>query len=234
MSTRPDTPTQPIPSTPPPQVDDRPYPSNLKLLLIGNSAVGKSSLLLRFTDDDFLADEETSATIGVDFKVKQLQVEGRKYKLSIWDTAGQERFRTLTSSYYRGAQGVILVYDVSSRQSFQALTSWFRELSMYTSPEVVKMIVGNKVDKETFSREVSTKEGEEFAKRMNCLFIECSAKTNLGVEEAFKELVSRIIDTPSLWSETRERTARMGGRGEGIKVDEVSGGGGSGIGSCSC
>ncbi|KAJ9126230.1 Ras- protein Rab-18A [Naganishia onofrii] len=151
--------------------EEKSYPSNLKLLLIGNSAVGKSSLLLRFTDDDFLSDEETSATIGVDFKVKQLEVEGHRYKLSIWDTAGQERFRTLTSSYYRGAQGVILVYDVSSRQSFQSLTSWFRELSMYTSPEVVKMIVGNKVDKETFSREVSTKEGEEFAKRMNCQFI---------------------------------------------------------------
>lgn len=122
----------------------------------------------------------------------------------------------MTSSYYRGAQGVILgtflsyscfirryltsryaVYDVSSRASFTALTSWFRELSTYTSPEVVKIIVGNKVDKETFSREVSTKEGEEYARRMGCLFLECSAKANLGVEEAFKELVLRVWFFPS-------------------------------------
>jgi hypothetical protein len=86
----------------------------------------------------------------------------------------------------------ITVYDVSSRASFTALTSWFRELSTYTSPEVVKIIVGNKVDKETFSREVTTKEGEEYARRMGCLFLECSAKANLGVEEAFKELVARV------------------------------------------
>ncbi|KAI5452564.1 Ras- protein Rab-18 [Naganishia albida] len=221
-------------ATDPSSQEDRPYPSNLKLLLIGNSAVGKSSLLLRFTDDGFLADEETSATIGVDFKVKQLEVDGRKYKLSIWDTAGQERFRTLTSSYYRGAQGVILVYDVSSRASFSALTSWFRELSTYTSPEVVKIIVGNKVDKETFSREVSTKEGEDYARRMGCLFLECSAKANLGVEEAFKELVLRIIDTPSLWSETRPQNASRTAQGT-IKVDDaMPGGWGSSLSSCSC
>ncbi|KAJ9092661.1 hypothetical protein QFC21_006725 [Naganishia friedmannii] len=180
------------------------YPSNLKLLLIGNSA-----------------DEETSATIGVDFKVKQLEVEGHRYKLSIWDTAGQERF----------------LYDVSSRQSFQALTSWFRELSTYTSPEVVKMIVGNKVDKETFSREVSTKEGEEFAKRMNCQFIECSAKTNLGVVEAFKELVLRIVDTPSLWSNEGRNTVKdrtLASTSSTIKIDDMPGGWGSSLSSCSC
>lgn len=185
--------------------EERTYPSNLKLLLIGNSSVGKSSLLLRFTDDDFLSDEETTATIGVDFKVKQLEVEGRKYKLSIWDTAGQERFRTLTSSYYRGAQGVILVYDVSSRASFQALDSWFRELSTYTSPEVIKMIVGNKLDigdapSGRATREVSTEEGQRYAKTKGCLFLETSAKTNTGVFEAFSDLVIQIRDTPSLWS----------------------------------
>ncbi|KAF8976318.1 hypothetical protein BGZ46_008359 [Entomortierella lignicola] len=172
--------------------------ATLKLLLIGSSGTGKSSLLMRFVDGVFLAPDEISATIGVDFKVKVIDVEGKKYKLTIWDTAGQERFRTLTSSYYRGAQGVILVYDVSNRDSFNDLQTWFNELDTYcSSKEVVRMIVGNKVDKE--SREVSKQEGQELARKLQTLFVECSAKTRLGVQQAFDELVQQIIDTPSLW-----------------------------------
>ncbi|CDS13199.1 hypothetical protein LRAMOSA05377 [Lichtheimia ramosa] len=173
--------------------------ATLKLLLIGNSNVGKSSLLLRFTDDTFLPQEEVSATIGVDFKVAMMDVGDQRYKLTIWDTAGQERFRTLTSSYYRGAQGVILVYDVSSRESFEALDTWWKEVNTYcSSPDVVKMIVGNKVDKES-SRAVTYKEGAEMARKLQTLFVECSAKTNVGVKEAFEELVTKVIETPSLW-----------------------------------
>ncbi|KAI8580249.1 hypothetical protein K450DRAFT_237549 [Umbelopsis ramanniana AG] len=171
----------------------------LKLLLIGNSSVGKSSLLLRFTDDTFLPQDEVSATIGVDFKVSMMEVDGKRYKLTIWDTAGQERFRTLTSSYYRGAQGVILVYDVSNRDTFDALQNWYTELQTYSSSkDVVKMIVGNKVDKES-SRVVTYKEGAAMAQKLQTLFIECSAKTKVGVQEAFEELVQKIIETPSLW-----------------------------------
>ncbi|KAL7320477.1 Ras-related protein Rab-18 [Mucor circinelloides] len=171
----------------------------LKLLLIGNSNVGKSSLLLRFTDDTFLPQEEVSATIGVDFKVSMMEVNGKMYKLTIWDTAGQERFRTLTSSYYRGAQGVILVYDVSNRDTFDALNTWWNEVNTYcSSPDVVKMIVGNKVDKES-SRVVTYEEGANFARKLSTLFVECSAKTKVGVKQAFEELVEKIIETPSLW-----------------------------------
>ncbi|KAG2184199.1 hypothetical protein INT44_009214 [Umbelopsis vinacea] len=171
----------------------------LKLLLIGNSSVGKSSLLLRFTDDTFLPQDEVSATIGVDFKVSMMEVDGKRYKLTIWDTAGQERFRTLTSSYYRGAQGVILVYDVSNRDTFDALQNWYTELQTYSSSkDVVKMIVGNKVDKES-SRVVTYKEGAAMAQKLQTLFVECSAKTKVGVQEAFEELVQKIIETPSLW-----------------------------------
>ncbi|KAL1929950.1 hypothetical protein VTP01DRAFT_1104 [Rhizomucor pusillus] len=171
----------------------------LKLLLIGNSNVGKSSLLLRFTDDTFLPQEEVSATIGVDFKVSMMNLDGATYKLTIWDTAGQERFRTLTSSYYRGAQGVILVYDVSNRESFEALNTWWNEVNTYcSSPDVVKMIVGNKVDKES-SRAVTYKEGADLARKLQTLFIECSAKTNTGVKDVFEELVRKIIEMPSLW-----------------------------------
>ncbi|KXN73795.1 hypothetical protein CONCODRAFT_77179 [Conidiobolus coronatus NRRL 28638] len=173
--------------------------TTFKLLLIGNSNVGKSSFLLRFTDDTFLPPEETSATIGVDFKVKMLELEGKKYKLTIWDTAGQERFRTLTSSYYRGAQGVVLVYDVTNRDTFTSLDNWFEELDKYCpSKDVVKMIVGNKVDMDS-TRVVSLQEGLNYAKKRQALFIECSAKTKLGVQQAIEELVQKIIDTPVLW-----------------------------------
>ncbi|KAF8947647.1 Ras- protein Rab-18 [Haplosporangium gracile] len=183
--------------------------ATLKLLLIGSSGTGKSSLLMRFVDGVFLAPDEISATIGVDFKVKVIDVEGKKYKLTIWDTAGQERFRTLTSSYYRGAQGVILVYDVSNRDSFNDLQTWFNELDTYcSSKEVVRMIVGNKVDKES-SREVSRQEGQEFARKLQTLFVECSAKTKLGVQQAFDELVQQIIDTPSLWQKQAPANVRL-------------------------
>jgi len=174
-------------------------PINCKLLLIGNSSVGKSSLLLRFSDEQWLPEDEASATIGVDFRVHNMVVNGKKVKLSIWDTAGQERFRTITSSYYRGAQGIILVYDVSNRESFDALPKWYSELETYVSESVVKIVVGNKLDKE-FSRQVTTAEGAAFAERMGSLFIEASAKTAVGVREAFQEVVTKILDTPELWA----------------------------------
>jgi len=171
-------------------------PVNVKLLLIGNSSVGKSSLLLRFSDEQWLPEDESSATIGVDFRVHKMDVKGKKVKLSIWDTAGQERFRTITSSYYRGAQGIILVFDVSNRESFEALPRWYSELETYVSSSVVKIIVGNKVDKE-YSRQVSAAEAQQFADRMDSLFVEASAKTAVGVRDAFRGVVERILDTPT-------------------------------------
>nr|XP_014331807.1 PREDICTED: ras-related protein Rab-18 isoform X2 [Bos mutus] len=128
--------------------------TTLRILIIGESGVGKSSLLLlMFTDDTF--DPELAATIGVDFKVKTISVDGNKAKLAIWDTAGQERFRTLTPSYYRGAQGVILVYDVTRRDTFVKLDNWLNELETYcTRNDIVNMLVGNKIDKENHERKV--------------------------------------------------------------------------------
>uniref|UniRef100_A0A8C6VIQ8 Ras-related protein Rab-18-B n=1 Tax=Naja naja TaxID=35670 RepID=A0A8C6VIQ8_NAJNA len=157
-------------------MDTVPLPT-LKLLLIGDSAVGKSSLLLRFAEDTF--EPYLSPTI-----------------------AGQERFRTLTPSYYRGAQGIILVYDVTRRETFLGLESWLQELEIYTKKNVVKMLVGNKID-ET-NREVERREGLLFAQKHSMLFIEASAKMKAGVQSAFEEVVMRILQTPELWNIRRE------------------------------
>ncbi|XP_044460017.1 ras-related protein RABC1 [Triticum aestivum] len=177
-----------------------------KLLLIGDSGVGKSSLLLRFTSDSF---EDLSPTIGVDFKVKMVNIAGKKLKLAVWDTAGQERFRTLTSSYYRGAQGIIMVYDVTRRETFTNLSDiWAKEIDLYsTNQDCIKMLVGNKVDKES-ERAVTKKEGIDFAREYGCLFLECSAKTKVNVEQCFEELVLKILDTPSLLADASSGAKR--------------------------
>ncbi|KAJ3853519.1 ras family-domain-containing protein [Lentinula lateritia] len=209
---------------------------NVKLLLIGNSSVGKSSLLLRFSDEQWLPEDESSATIGVDFRVHKMDVNGKKVKLSIWDTAGQERFRTITSSYYRGAQGIILVYDVSSRESFDALPRWYSELETYVSDSVVKILVGNK----EFSRQVPTAEASAFAERMNSLFIEASAKMSVNVKETFQEVVEKIIDTPALWnngtgqSKVQRTDGGRGGVPGGVQVVGLSEEQTDHSGACSC
>lgn len=203
-------------------VDESEVLTTLKILIIGDSGAGKSSLLLRFTDDTF--DPEQAATIGVDFKVKTLNVDGNKAKLAIWDTAGQERFRTLTPSYYRGAQGVIVVYDVCNRSAFLRLDTWLSELETFaTRQDLVKMLVGNKIDKE--GKEVSTEEGKRFAKRHSMLFIEASAKSKEGVKIAFEELVEKILQTPGLWESTTTPKQAVNLRGGAQGADAAGGSG---------
>jgi len=167
---------------------------------------GKSSILLRFCDDDF--NEKQASTIGVDFKTKHIQIRGQKLKLAVWDTAGQERFRTLTSSYYRGAHGVILVYDCSQKTTFEHVKFWQDEVKKYsTNTEAIQMLVANKVDME--EKQVSREEGEEFAFANSMMFIETSAKTRQGIKQAFEEVCHKILDTPSLTANTHAAGARQ-------------------------
>ncbi|XP_019187353.1 PREDICTED: ras-related protein RABC2a [Ipomoea nil] len=169
---------------------------SFKILLIGDSGVGKSSLLVSFISN---ALDDLAPTIGVDFKMKTLAVGGKRLKLTLWDTAGQERFRTLTSSYYRGAQAIILVYDVTKRVTFTNISDvWAKEMELYsTNQDCVKMLVGNKVDRES-ERVVSREEGITLAKELGSLFLECSARTRENVEQCFEELALKIMEVPSL------------------------------------
>lgn len=184
------------------------YDHLIKLLLIGDSGVGKSCLLLRFSDDQFTTSFIT--TIGIDFKIRTVELDGKRVKLQIWDTAGQERFRTLTSSYYRGAQGIVFVYDITRRDTFDDLAEiWQREVDMYSTVEdCVKIVIGNKVDRAE-QRAVSREEGMAFARDNGCLFLECSAKTKVSVQEAFEELVRGVLETPSLLAETAAGDGRV-------------------------
>lgn len=185
----------------------------LKLLMIGESNVGKSSILLRFTEDEFY--ENMQSTVGMDYKTKQITIDENVVKLAIWDTAGQERFRTLTPSYYRDGQGAILMYDVTDRNTFVKLDTWLNELNTYCNKtDIVKMVVGNKIDLP--NREVSTEEGLQFARRHQTLYIESSAKTADGVKCCFEELVQKIIQTPGLW-DTHSVRAYSNGNTGGLK-----------------
>jgi Ras-related protein Rab-1A len=168
------------------------YDYLFKYLIIGNSGVGKSCLLIRFTDDKF--EEGYVTTIGVDFKIKTLEIEGKSVKLQIWDTAGQERFRNIVSTYYKGGHGIMMVYDITDLESFRCLDSWLKEIEKNASKNVYKILVGNKNDMEK-ERKVSFEKGMEFADLHGMKFFETSAKENKNVEEAFKEMTKDIINS---------------------------------------
>lgn len=165
------------------------YDYLFKLLIIGDSSVGKSCLLLRFADDSY--DDTYISTIGVDFKIRTVELEGKTAKLQIWDTAGQERFRTITSSYYRGAHGIIIVYDVTDIQSFNNVKQWLHEIDRYANHSVSKLLVGNKCDL-THNKLVQTHTAKAFADHLAIPFLETSAKDSINVEQAFLTMAAEI------------------------------------------
>ncbi|KAL1564868.1 Ras-related protein RABA2a [Salvia divinorum] len=170
------------------RADDE-YDYLFKVVLIGDSGVGKSNLLSRFTRNEFCL--ESKSTIGVEFATRTLQVEGRTVKAQIWDTAGQERYRAITSAYYRGALGALLVYDVTKPTTFENVSRWLKELRDHADSNIVIMLIGNKTDLKHL-RAVATEDAQSFAEKEGLSFIETSALEATNVEKAFQTILSEI------------------------------------------
>ena len=212
------------------------YDYLFKLLLIGNSSVGKSSLLFRFVENVW--DDNFVPTIGVDFvrniyliylyilqKLKTLEVNGKKVKLQIWDTAGQERFKNITASYYRGGNGVLVVYDITDRDSFENLNSWLIEIEKNANKNVYKLLIGNTCDLED-KRKVTYQEGKDFATSNGMQFIETSAKNDTKVKDAFELLTQEIIKasiTKDKSLERKEKTVHLSSGASDLSTKQKKG-----------
>jgi len=162
-----------------------------KIVLIGDSGVGKSNLMIRYTVGEF--NLESQSTIGVEFMCKVLKIESQNVKLQIWDTAGQERFRSISRSIYHGAKGIMIVYDITNQQSFDDVPTWINELSRHVNPDTTVMLVGNKADLEHL-RQVPRETAEAYAREQHMAFMETSALDSSNVDVAFDRLVYHIFD----------------------------------------
>lgn len=174
------------------------YDYILKFIIVGDSCVGKSNILSNFTDKHFHTTHEM--TIGVEFATKIVSHANINYKINIWDTAGQETFKSITRSYYRGTMGCLMVYDMTNRDSFNAVTTWLQDLKKYCSPQIVITLIGNKSDLDA-SRQISYEEGKTFADENGLMFLETSAKTGQNIENGFINIIQQIskkIETKNL------------------------------------
>lgn len=175
---------------------DQNFDYMFKLLIIGNSGVGKTSFLFRYADDSF-----TSAfvsTVGIDFKVKTVFRRDKRVKLQIWDTAGQERYRTITTAYYRGAMGFLLMYDITNEESFNAVQDWLFQIKIHACSQTPIILVGNKSDRRSLATfNVTENAGKTMASKLGLEFFETSAKENINVKAVFERLVDIICDKMS-------------------------------------
>ncbi|GLV41302.1 RabX4 [Carabus blaptoides fortunei] len=165
------------------------FTATYKVLVLGDSNVGKTCIVHRYCDERYY--DTYISTIGIDFKQKIISLDGVPVKLQIWDTAGQERFRTLTTAYYRGAMGILLMYDTTSLESFNHLSYWLRNIEENASPDVVKVLVGNKCEA-TAQRSVDAERGQKIADNFEMPFFEVSCKDNINIEAAFLTLARKI------------------------------------------
>ncbi|KAI4382401.1 hypothetical protein MLD38_008373 [Melastoma candidum] len=204
------------------RVGDHEYDYLFKIVLIGDSGVGKSNILSRFTRNEFCL--ESKSTIGVEFATRTLQVEGKTIKAQIWDTAGQERYRAITSAYYRGAVGALLVYDVTKRQTFDNVQRWLRELRDHADSNIVIMMAGNKSDLNHL-RAVQEGDGQALAEREGLSFLETSALDATNVEKAFQTILGEIYHITSKKALAAQQAAAtsLPGQGTTINVSDSSG-----------
>ena len=164
-----------------------------KILLLGDSSVGKTCFLMRYADNTF--QEIHMSTIGLDYKLKNVQLDdGKIVKIQIWDTAGQDRFRSITKNYYKGAHGIILIYDVTSRKTFENIQNWVTQIKEEVSEKVNIILVGNKIDDEN-NRKVSSEEGKKMADQWGLDFFETSAKSGINIDTTFNDLVKKTVET---------------------------------------
>lgn len=169
------------------------YEFLFKVVIIGDSGVGKTNLLSRFSNNSFSAD--CKSTIGIEFATRTIEIEGHRVKAQIWDTAGQERFRAITTAYYRGATGALLVYDISSRSSFESIGRWLSEIRTHANEDIRIGLIGNKIDM-NHVRSVRTSEGQKFAAENDLdLFMEVSALDSTNIEKCFETLLTKVYET---------------------------------------
>lgn len=202
---------------------DHEYDYLFKIVLIGDSGVGKSNILSRFTRNEFCL--ESKSTIGVEFATRTLQVEGKTVKAQIWDTAGQERYRAITSAYYRGAVGALLVYDITKRQTFDNVQRWLRELRDHADSNIVIMMAGNKSDLKHL-RAVSEDDGQALAEREGLSFLETSALEATNIEKAFQTILTEIyhiVSKKALAAQEAAVGTSLPGQGTAINVADASG-----------
>ena len=175
-------------------------PSNIfKILTIGESGVGKTCILRRFVENKFLKNH--LATIGIDFKTKTLNINNQEIKLKIWDTAGQERFRNITTQYYKGADGIVLVFDVTDEASFEKIKDWMDQiLSNTNKDEICLILLGNKCDVEATARSIKPEQGKELANELNINYFETSALSGYNIKEAFETLTIDIMKKKKIGS----------------------------------
>ena len=171
--------------------DNEVYDQLFKIIIVGNSGVGKSNILGRYIKNEF--NEETKSTVGVEFASKKVNVNGVNIKLQIWDTAGQERYRSITSAYYKGSKGCFIVYDITSSQSFENIEKWYEEISKTGDKSLSIILIGNKCDLED-ERKVTIEMGENKARDINCPFFETSALNNIRIEEVFQKMAENIYN----------------------------------------
>ncbi|TGZ72727.1 hypothetical protein CRM22_001908 [Opisthorchis felineus] len=172
------------------QANEDKYDYLFKIVLVGDTGVGKSNLLTRFVKNEFYPD--TGSTIGVEFASKHVYVQDKVVKTQVWDTAGQERFRAITSAYYRGALGALIVYDITHATTFENVVQWLEEIRRFADRDILVMLVGNKCDLR-YLRSVVTDDAKEFARRESLFFMETSALDATNVDEAFRQIISEIF-----------------------------------------
>ena len=188
-----------------------------KILLLGDSSVGKTCFLKRYTDNTF--QDAYLSTIGFDFKYKFVTLEeGKTVKVQLWDTAGEERFRTIAKSYYKGAHGIVLIYDVTNRKTYDNIRKWMNQIKDDSSSNISIILVANKIDCENEFRQVTKEEGEVLAKNNNLPIFEASAKDNINVEESFKYLIEEINKKISHF--TVQTTTKLNNDNKNIKQEK--------------